>query len=56
MELIDFMPESIKFIIGENYENGTNLSSMNNDLIKISRVITLDKLISNTIDSILISR
>ena len=56
MELIDFMPESLKFIIGENYENGTNLPSMNNDLIKISRAITLDKLISNTIDSILISR
>ena len=29
MQLIDSITESLEFIITENYENGTNLSSMN---------------------------
>ena len=49
-------PERRKFIIKENYENATDLIICDHPLIKGSRVITLDKLTSIEIYSILISK
>ena len=52
----EFFPERWKFIIEENYENATNLIIHDQHLVKESRVITLDKLTSTEIFSILISK
>ena len=49
-------PERRKFITKENYENATDLIICDHPLIKGSRVITLDKLTSIEIYSILISK
>ena len=49
-------PERWKFIIKQNYENVTDLIIHDHPLIKGSRVITLDKLTSLEIYSILISK
>ena len=46
----------IKIIIKESYENTTNPIIHDHHLVKGSRVITLDKLTSTEIYSILISR
>ena len=46
----------IKIIIKESYENATNTIIHDHHLVKGSRVITLDKLTSTEIYSILISR
>ena len=43
-------------MIKENYENATNLIIHDHHLVKGSRVITIDKLTSTEIYSILISR
>ena len=46
----------MRFVIIENYENATNMIVHDHHLIKGSRVITLDKLTSTEIYSILISK
>ena len=46
----------IKIIIKESYENATNPIIHDHHLVKGSRVITLDKLTSTEIYSVLISR
>ena len=56
LQLIDSIPQRWKTIIKENYENPTNLIIHDHHLVKHSRVITLDKLTSTEIYSILISR
>ena len=56
LQLIDSIPERCKFIIKENYEDATNLIIHDNNLVKDSRVITLDKLTLSEIYSILISK
>ena len=56
LQLIDSISQRWKIIIKENYENATNLTIHNHHLVKGSRVITLDKLTSHKIYSILISR
>ena len=50
------IPEWWKFIIEENFENATNLIINDHHLVKGSRVITLDRLTSTGIYSILISK
>ena len=52
LQLIDFIPERWKFIIKDNFENAS-LIIHDHHLIKGSRVITLDKLTSTEIYSIL---
>ena len=54
MQLIDSIPKKWKFIIKENKEIAANLIAHDHHLIKGSRVITLDKLTSTEIYSILI--
>ena len=54
VQLIYFFPEKWKFIIKNDYENAANLITHDHHLIKGSRVITLDKLASTEIYSILI--
>ena len=54
LQLVDSIPERWKFVIKENYENATNLIIHDHHLIKGSRVLTLDKLTSSEIYSILI--
>ena len=56
LQLIDSIPQRWKIIIKENYENAINLIIHDHHLVKGSRVITLDKLTSTEIYSILISR
>ena len=56
LQLIDSIPQRWKIIIKENYENAINLIIHDHHLVKGSRVITLDKLTSTGIYSILISR
>ena len=56
VQLVDSIPERWKSIIKENYENATNLIIHDHHLIKGSRFITLDKLTSTEIYSILISK
>ena len=53
---MDSIPERWKYIIKENYENATNMILHDHHLIKGSRVITLDKLTSAKIYSVLISK
>ena len=53
LQLVDSIPERWKFVIKENYENATNLIIHDHHLIKDSRVITLDKLTSTEIYSII---
>ena len=53
---MDSIPERWKYIIKENYENATNMILHDHHLIKGSRVITLDKLTSPKIYSVLISK
>ena len=55
MQLIDCIPKRFKFIIKENYENATSFIIHDHHSIQSSRVITLDKLASTEIYSILIS-
>ena len=52
-QLIDYIPEKWKFIIKKNNEVAANLITHDHHLIKGSRVITLDKLTSTEIYSIL---
>ena len=54
--MADSIPQIWKIIIKEDYENATNLIIHDHHLVKGSRVITLDKLTSTEIYSILISR
>ena len=54
LQLIHSSPERWKFTIKENYENATYMIIHDQHLIKGSRVITLDKLTSTNIYSILI--
>ena len=54
MQLKDSIPEKWKFIIKKNNEVAANLITHDHHLIKGSRVITLDKLTSTEIYSILI--
>ena len=54
LQLIDSIPQRWKIIIKENYENAINLIIHDHHLVKGSRVITLDKLTSTEIYSILI--
>ena len=54
VQLIDSIPEKWKFIIKKNNEVAANLITHDHHLIKGSRVITLDKLTSTEIYSILI--
>ena len=56
LQLINSIPERWKFIIRENYENATNLIIHDHHLVKGSRVIALDKLISTEMYSVLISK
>ena len=56
LQLIDSIPQRWKIIIKENYENAINLIIHDHHLVKGSRVISLDKLTSTEIYSILISR
>ena len=56
LQLIDFISQRWKIIIKENYGNAINLIIYDHHLVKSSRVITLDKLTSTEIYSILISR
>ena len=56
LQLIDSIPQRWKIIIKENYENAINLIIDDHHLVKGSRVITLVKLTSTEIYSILISR
>ena len=56
LQLVDSIPERWKFIIRENCENASNLIIDDHHLIEGSRVITLDKLTSTEIYSILISK
>ena len=53
LQLVDSILERWKFIIKKNYENATNLIIHDHHLIKDSRVITLDKLTSTEIYSII---
>ena len=53
MQLKDSIPEKWKFIIKKNNEVAANLITHDHHLIKGSRVITLDKLTSTEIYSIL---
>ena len=53
VQLINSIPEKWKFIIKKNNEVATNLITHDHHLIKGSRVITLDKLISTEIYSII---
>ena len=53
VQLIDSIPEKWKFIIKKNNEVAANLITHDHHLIKGSRVITLDKLTSTEIYSIL---
>ena len=53
MQLIDSIPEKWKFIIKKNNEVAANLITHDHNLIKDSRVKTLDKLTSTEIYSIL---
>ena len=53
VQLIDSIPEKWKFIIKKNNEVAANLTTHDHHLIKGSRVITLDKLTSTEIYSIL---
>ena len=53
---MDSIPERWKYIIKENYENATNMILHDHHLIKGSRVITLDKLTSQKIYYVLISK
>ena len=53
VQLIDSIPEKWKFIIKKNDEVAANLTTHDHHLIKGSRVITLDKLTSTEIYSIL---
>ena len=46
---LDSIPERWKFIIKENYENATHLIIHDHDLIKGSKVMTLDKLKSTEV-------
>ena len=54
--MIDPIPQRWKIIIKQNYENATNVVIHDHHLVKGSRVVTLDKLTSTEIYSILISR
>ena len=54
IQLINSIPEKWKFIITKNNDIGGNLLTHDHHLIKGSRVITLDKLTSTEIYSILI--
>ena len=54
LQSVDSIPERWKFVIKENYENATNLIIHEHHLIKGSRFITLDKLASSKVYSILI--
>ena len=56
LQLIDSVPHRRKTIITENYENAINLIIHDHHSVKGSRVITLDKLTSTEMYSILISR
>ena len=56
LQLIDSIPQRWKITIKENYENATNLTTDDHHLVKGSRIITLDKLTSTEIYSMLISR
>ena len=56
LQLIDSSPQRWKIIIKENYANTINLVIHDHHLVKGSRVISLDKLTSIEIYSILISR
>ena len=56
LQLIGSIPERWKFIIKENYENATNFIIHDNHLIRGLREISLDKLTSTEIYSILISK
>ena len=56
LQLTDSIPQGWKIAIKENYENGINVIIHDHHLIKGSRVISLDKLTSTEIYSILISR
>ena len=56
LQLVNTIPGRWKFIIRQNYENATNLIIHDYHLIKGSRVVTLDKLTSTEIYSILISK
>ena len=54
MQLIDSIPEKLKFIILKNYENAPNLITHDHPLFRDSRVISLDKLASTKVYSMLI--
>ena len=56
LQLIDLIPQRWKIIIKGKYEDATNLVIHDHYLVKGSRVITLDKLTSTEIHSILISK
>ena len=56
LKLVDSIPERWKFFTKENYENAINLIIHDHHSIKGSRVITLDKLTSTKIYSLLISK
>ena len=56
LQLVDSIPERWKIIIKQNYENATNLIIHDHYSIKGSRVLTLHKLTSTEIYSILISK
>ena len=56
LQLIDAISQRWEIIIKENYENAVNLIIHDHNLVKCSKVITLDKLTSTEICSILISR
>ena len=51
-----WLPERCLFVIKENYNNDTNLISLDHHLIKYLRVVTLDDLTSTGIYFILISK
>ena len=54
--MIDSIPQRWKIIVKENYENAANFIIYDHHLVKGSGVITLDKLTSIEIYSILISK
>ena len=56
LQLVDSIPERWKIIIKQNYENATNLIIHDHYSIKGSRILTLHKLTSTEIYSILISK
>ena len=54
--MISAIPEGWKFVIKETHESTTNLIIHDHHVIKGSRILTLDKLSSTEIYSILISK